>query len=77
MAKMNKKKNARYVRIALNFDKELLDIQGIRNKKGFSNPRNTETNSVRRITEAIPRHPSWLVIKEAIIKASLDKIDLA
>ncbi len=63
-------------RIALNFDKELLDIQRIRNEKGVSNPRDTTTNSIRRITEAIPRHPSWKVIRDDIIKSPLNKRDL-
>ena len=64
------------IRVALNFDKELLDIQRTRSKKGFSNPRDSTTNSVRRITEAIPRHPSWNLIKEDIIKSPLSKRDL-
>ena len=75
MAKLNRKERARYVRVALNFDKEILDIQGIRNKKGISNPRDIEANSVRRITEAIPRHPSWPMIKEDIIKSPLGRLD--
>jgi len=76
MANIDRKPIARNIRVALNFDKELLGIQKIRNQKGFTNPRNMETNSIRRITEAIPRHPSWKLIKEDIIKAPLDKKDL-
>jgi len=63
-------------RIAINFDLELLDIQKKRNEKGFLNPRDTTTNSIRRITEAIPRHPSWTLIKKDIIKSPLSKRDL-
>ena len=74
--KITEDKIARYVRIASNFDKELLEIQRIRSKKGFLDPRDSKTNSVRRITEAIPRHSSWPLIKEAIIKAPLNKVDL-
>lgn len=75
MAKINREELSKPIRVALNFDKEILDIQGIRLKKGFSNPRDPTTNSVKRITEAIPRHPSWLLIKKDIIKSPLSKIN--
>ena len=68
-----REEKSKEMRVALNFDRELLNIQEIRNKKGFSNPRDKTTNSIRRITEAIPRHPSWLLIKEDIIKSPLSK----
>jgi len=73
---VNVNKIAKSMRVALNFDKEILNIQSKRNQKGFCNPRDPETNSVRRITEAIPRHPSWKTISEDIIKAPLNKKDL-
>ena len=67
------KVNRKLIRVALNFDKELLDIQRIRNEQGFSNPRDLNSNSIGRITEAIPRHPNWNSIKKDIIKSPFKK----
>jgi len=76
MAEINKREISKRIKVALNFDREILDIQGTRSKRGFSNPRDPTTNSIRRITEAIPRHPLWPTIKKAIIKSPLNRIDL-
>lgn len=76
MAKLDKKKSGKNIRVALNFDKELLDIQDLRIKKGTVNPRDAERNSIRRITEAIPRHPFWPQFRADVIKERLDKKDL-
>ena len=70
------KTNRKLIRVALNFNKEILDIQKIRNEKGISDPRDINTNSIGRITEAIPRHPQWNLIKKDIIQSPLSKRDL-
>ena len=68
MEQMDNKELSKPIRVALNFNREIEDIQRIRSAKGVTNPRDTTTNSIRRITEAISKHPSWMLIRKDIIE---------
>jgi len=55
------------IRVAIDFDKELLDIKAKKLKNGTSRT----LKSDRRLTQAIVNHPDFIRIKDDIINADL------
>ncbi len=65
--RISKSKIDKQIRVAIEFDRELLDIKTKKLANGTSN----NLKSDRRITQAIIRHPDFIRIKDDIINQEL------